>query len=227
MAAELSVALFFYRPIDYRMTVQLLLQGFAVGAVATFPLGAIGLICLQRILTQGPRSGVASATGIILGTALWCVVAVQGLGWLAERVNLSGVGIRLVLGSFLIFVAVRNLRHANDAPATDAGSRQMAGQFCSTFLISLPNPVTVITVTAVLAAFGIGGTRLGLGEACVFSVAVFAGGMTLWLLLARVLMSLRRRLGEDTTRRVRRALSWLTLVLGIGYLVSVLFVTRG
>lgn len=208
------------------MTTQLLLQGIAVGAVATFPIGAMGLVCLQRILTQGPRSGVASAAGIVLGTAVWCVIVVQGLNWLAERVNLNGIGIRVALGVFLIIVAVRNLRRREGEPVVDAGSRQMAGQFCSTLAFSLPNPITVITVTAVLAAFGIGGTRLGFGEACLFSLAVFAGGVVFWLLLARLLTVLRRRLGECTTRRVRRVLSWLTLCMGIGYLVSVLFVTR-
>jgi len=210
-------------PRDHIMTVPLLLQGFAVGAVATFPLGAMGLVCLQRILTQGPRAGVASASGIVMGTALWCVIVVQGLGWLAERVNLSGVGVRLALGGFLIFVAVRNLRRVDAVPVADAGSGQMFGQFCSTMLYSLPNPVTVVTVTAVLAVFGLGSTRLGLGEAWLFSLAVLIGGLVLWLVLARVLTRLRRRLGEDTTRQVRRVLSWCTLVLGTGYLVSVLF----
>lgn len=207
------------------MTTQLLMQGIAVGAVATFPIGAMGLVCLQRILTHGPRSGVASAAGIVLGTAVWCVIIVQGLSWLAERVNLNGIGIRLALGAFLIVVAVRNLRRREGAPVVDAGSRQMAGQFCSTLAFSLPNPITVITVTAVLAAFGIGGTKLSFGEACLFSVAVFAGGVMFWLILARLLTSLRRRLGEDTTRRVRRTLSWVTLFMGFGYLASLFFVT--
>lgn len=209
------------------MTAKLLVQALAVGAVATFPLGALGLVCLQRILTQGPRSGVASACGIILGTALWCVVVVQGLGWLEEHFNFSGVEVRLVVGIFLVFVAVRNLRRAETVTVVDAGSRQMAGQFFSTLAFSLPNPITIVTVTAVLAAFGIGGTRLGFGEACVFAVAVFIGGVMLWLLLARVLTLLRHRLGEHATRKVRRALSWLTLVVGVGYLLSILFVTRG
>src|ERR1043165_1404602 len=107
------------------MTVQLLLQGFAVGAVSTFPLGPIGVVCVQRILTLGPRSGLASALGIALGAAIWCLVVMLGLGWLAERVNLSSSLVRLLLGGFLIFVAVRNLRRVDAGPVSDANSLQM------------------------------------------------------------------------------------------------------
>lgn len=205
------------------MTVQLLLQGFAVGAVSTFPLGPIGVICVHRILTLGPRSGLASAAGIVLGAAIWCFVVVLGLGWMAERVNLSSALVRLLLGGFLIFVAVRNLRRTDAGPVSDADSRQMAGQFGSTLLFVLSNPTTVVTVTAVMAVFGVGRTRLNFMAACGLSLAVFAGGVMFWLLLARVLVLLRRRLGEDTTRRVRRAISWFALALGVGYVGSVFF----
>jgi putative LysE/RhtB family amino acid efflux pump len=205
------------------MTGQLLLQGLAVGAVSTFPLGPIGVICIQRILTLGPRSGLASALGIALGAASWCLVVMLGLGWLTERVNLNSAVVRLLLGGFLIFVAVRNLRRAEAGPVSDANSRQMAGQFGSTLLFVLSNPATVVTVTAVMAAFGVGRVRLDFMAACGLSLAVFAGGVMLWLVLARVLVLLRRRLGEDTTRRVRRAISWFALALGAGYVGSVFF----
>ena len=95
-----------------------------------------------------------------------------------------------------------------------------------TLALVLPNPLTLVTVAALLAAFGLGQTRMQWVAGTELAFAVFLGGVSLWLVLARVLTSLRDRIGADAAARVNQFVCFFALGLGIVYVASAAWTIR-
>jgi threonine/homoserine/homoserine lactone efflux protein len=203
------------------MTSQLFWQGYAVGLLAAIPLGPMGMVCLQRTLTQGRTAGLVSASGLTLAAALWCVAAAQGLsafaGFLAGRKTVC----MIALGGFLVVAGaiglVQGRRRIESPPVSSYGT--LAGHFFTSLAGVLFNPITFLTMTAVLAILGGSREGSGFGGMAWLAVAVFAGGMSVWLALTQGVTLMRDRLGKNGGLRVSLVLNGGILLLGIIYIV--------
>ncbi len=204
-----------------RMTPSFVWQGFIVGFLAAVPLGPMGMVCVQRTLAYGRLSGLVSACGLALAAAFWCVVAAQGLRSVAELVAGHETIFTLALGVFLLVAGAAGLARGGCpvAPLPRDGVGSLVGQFTSCFLGVAFNPITFVTMTAVLAILGGVGTRLGLNGAIGLAGAAFAGGMSVWLCLTQGIALMRERLGEGGGVWISRTLNGCLLVLGVVYIV--------
>jgi hypothetical protein len=159
---------------------------------------------------------------LTVALALWCVVALQGLsavgGLVAGREALLRVGLGLFLVAAGLQGMLRARRVAHDQPGMDPGT--LAAHFTSAFMGVVLNPVTFVTLTAVLAVLQVVSTPLSIPVAVGVSAAVFVGGMTMWIMLTHGLTALRERLGETACGRVNLALNLCILMLGLGYMAS-------
>ena len=54
-------------------------KGFSVGFMASIPLGPIGVMCIQRTLSKGHRSGVVSGLGAASADLIFAIIAVFSL----------------------------------------------------------------------------------------------------------------------------------------------------
>ena len=208
-------------PIPAEMTSQIIYQGFAVGFLAAIPLGPMGMICVQRTLSQGRLAGMISATGLTLAAAFWCVVAAQGLSVVASFVSGHETSAMVVLGGFLVAAGIGGLmkgrRKACGTSFNACGT--MAGHFVTSLVGVLLNPITFVTMTAVLAVLGGVQKNPGVQGLTWLAAAVFMGGMVLWVAITQGVTLLRNRLGESGGLRISQALNGCILVLGIIYLV--------
>jgi threonine/homoserine/homoserine lactone efflux protein len=195
--------------------------GFAIGCLAAIPLGPMGMVCIQRTLDHGRLSGLASAAGLTAGAALWCVVAARGLSTMAELFVGREAVFMIALGLFLVAAGIAGLRRATlcveRLPVQAYGS--LAGQVFSSFLGVLLNPVTFVTMTAVLAILGGVEANLGLQGLAGLAGAVFAGGMLVWFFITHSIGLMSKRLGQRGGIRLSKALNYCILGLGILYVI--------
>jgi threonine/homoserine/homoserine lactone efflux protein len=203
------------------MTPHLVWQGLAVGFLAAIPLGPMGMVCVQRTLARGRMAGLASACGLTLASAFWCVVAAQGLSRVTRLVAGHEMMLTVGLGLFLVAVGIWGMtrcgRTVEMGSGNDYGS--LAAQFVSSLLGVILNPVTLVTMTAVLAVLGGVQARLGVEGMAGLAVAVFLGGMTLWLGITQGVAFMGARLGESGGERLGRILNGCILALGVVYLI--------
>lgn len=203
------------------MTTKLLCQGFAVGMLAAIPLGPMGILCVRRTMAYGRISGLVSASGLTLAVALWCIVAVQGLSAVAQLMAGRELMFTASLGLFLIVAGTMGLlkvgRQTEPLDSTAYGS--FGSHFFSCLMGAVLNPVMFVTLTAVLALLGVGTVELSPQGILSLAVAVFAGGITLWICLTHVLTMTRERLGHFGCARINKTLNVCILILGIAYLL--------
>ena len=141
------------------MDISLFLRGLVIGFSIAAPVGPIGILCIRRTLADGRASGFLSGLGAATADALYGCVAGFGLTVVSAFLVDQRTWIQLIGGVFLLALGVRTLRSrpAERAAQASAG-RGLAGSYLSTLLLTLTNPMTIISFAGIFAALGVAET---------------------------------------------------------------------
>jgi threonine/homoserine/homoserine lactone efflux protein len=197
------------------MDLSLFLRGLLIGFSIAAPVGPIGILCIRRTLAEGRASGFLSGLGAATADALYGCVAGFGLTVVSAFLVDQRAWIQLIGGVFLLALGVRTLRSkpAERAAQASAG-RGLAGSYLSTLLLTLTNPMTIISFAGIFAALGVAETGGSLAEAAWLVAGVFAGSAAWWLLLSGGVGLMRDRIASGVLLWVNRASGAVLLAFG-------------
>ncbi len=185
----------------------LFLQGILLGFSIAAPVGPIGVLCIRRTLANGRLSGLVTGLGAATADAVYGAIAAFGLtaisGFLVAQQN----WLRLLGGAFLVYLGIRTLLSKPAAEPALAGSSTLAGDYASTFLLTLTNPLTILSFVAVFAGLGLATNGQSYGSAVGLVAGVFCGSALWWLTLSTAVSVLRNRFTP-------RSLRWVNIVSG-------------
>lgn len=189
-----------------------ILKGLLIGFSIAAPVGPIGVLCIRRTLAEGRAAGFVSGLGAATADALYGSIAGFGLAFLSSFLVSQGFWFRLVGGAFLLYLGVRTFlaRPADGSPGSPQGPvrRSLAGAYASTLLLTLANPMTILSFAAIFAGLGIGSQTPGdYLSAATLVLGVFAGSATWWFILSFAAGLLRSRFS-------RRGLAWVNRLSG-------------
>ena len=189
-----------------------LLKGLTVGLAIAAPVGPIGLLCIRRTISDGQRYGLAAGPGAATADACYGVIAGFGLTILSRFLVAQHFWLTLGGGVFLCYLGARTAlaRPPERAIAADPGS--LGGAFFSTLLLTLANPMTIMSFTAVFAGLGLG-SQPAYGLATALVAGIFLGSALWWLLLSSVTSLLRSRLRASWLRGV----NWVSALLLVAF----------
>lgn len=190
--------------------------GFSIAA----PVGPIGLLCIQRTLNGGRVQGFVSGLGAASADAIYGVVAALGLASLASFLTSVSFWVRLVGSLFLLFLGVRIFLSRPATTATKSSGSGLLASYGSTFLLTLANPMTILSFMAVFAGIGLASTSIGYIGASWTVVGVFLGSASWWLFLSAVTGLLRKRVTSIALLWVNRFAGLLLAGFAIYLLVS-------
>lgn len=185
------------------MTGSVFFDGILIGFSIAAPVGPIGVLCVQRTLAHGFTRGFLSGLGAACADAVYGVIGCAGAAAAAGISRTAADAAGLAGGTFLLWLGARMFR----VPGTESGpppSRGHAGAFLSAFLLTLSNPMTIVSFAAVFAGLGAAGNGAGAGGAAALIAGVFLGSASWWLFLGTVTARLGRGLGAGAMRVVSR-----------------------
>ena len=202
------------------METSLFFRGVLIGLAIAAPVGPVGVLCIRRSLAYGRASGFASGLGAATADALYGSIAAFGLTVVVDLLLDQRVTLQLVGGAFLIYLGLRTIFEKPRSlviipdvpPASDrkplrrtVSWRALGHDYGSTFLLTLTNPMTILSFAAIFA--GLGATTVTGGGILVVS-GVFIGSALWWLALSLVTGWLHGRLAEP------RFMQWTNWVSG-------------
>ena len=135
------------------MTVwALFIKGLGLGFSIAAPVGPIGVLCIQCTLKKGFPSGFFSGLGAASADLLYGALAAFGAMWLGSNLVQFQVPLRVVGGLVLIFMGVRAFLQQQTQEQTPASDKRgLLADYGSTFLLTLTNPITIFSFTAMYA----------------------------------------------------------------------------
>ncbi|QGX98109.1 LysE family translocator [Roseovarius faecimaris] len=198
------------------MTAAAFLAVVLIHLVAAMSPGPAFVVSVRLAASEGFRAAVALALGFGLGAALWAGAAMAGLALVFELVPQLFVGLKLLGGAFLIYIAIQTWRHAS-APLPDPGavtSRSVGAAFRLGLLTFLTNPKSAVFFGAVFVGLVPVETPLWTRAAL---IAVIFVNETLWYCLVARLFSLPRPRAAYARAKawVDRAFGGLIAIFGL------------
>jgi len=182
-------------------------RGAVLGFSIAAPVGPIGVLCIRRTLAEGRASGLATGLGAAAADGVYGAIAALGLTWITSILVRQQDWVRGFGGAFLLWLGIATLLARPSERAAEAGGRGAAGAFATTFVLTLTNPMTILSFVAVFAGLGLGAGVGSVHASLALVAGVVLGSAAWWLLLSAAVDRLRSRFDP-------RALVWVNRISG-------------
>jgi threonine/homoserine/homoserine lactone efflux protein len=185
------------------MEFSLPLRGIAAGLMIAAPVGPVNVLCIQRSLQKGWKSGLVSGFGAALVDTLYGGIAGFSISLVIEFLIREQNWIRLIGGFLLIAIGVAYyFRKPLSLEAESRGAEQ--SDFVSAFLLTATNPTTVLSFIAILAMLGQRQQQEPVWQTSLLVGGIFMGSMSWWIVLTGGASLLRDKVGAQSMRWLNR-----------------------
>jgi len=205
-------------------SLSLLARTFLIGIAVAAPVGAMGVLCIQRTLASGWRSGIATGLGIATADALYAGVAAFGIAAVSSAFVAWQTPLRLVGGGALVYLGVRSIVSARASTRCEEGPTGRAGHgslYMQAVGLTLTNPMTIMAFGAIFATAGLTAAPT-LASAAVATAGVALGSLSWWVALVAGVTLAKHGLGDRLVAWVTRASGVVIAGFGVAAIVSVL-----
>ena len=135
------------------LLIYIIIRGLAIGILVSATMGPNGVLCIQRTLKKGRRSGMATGLGASLSDLCYAILTGLGLSIVvdfieAHQAPLQIVG-SLVLTGFGLYLfrqnPARNIRKKLNQKSS------FTQDFASSYLLTLSNPLILLLLIGLFA----------------------------------------------------------------------------
>lgn len=159
------------------MDISFLIRGLIFGLSIAAVVGPMSVLCMQRTVHRGLLYGLVSGMGIATVDGVYGSIAGFGLTVIISFLFSLQLWIHLLGGLFLIYLGIRTVltKPAERAAAAKANASSLLGAYVSTLLLTLTNPLTILSFAVIFAGIGVGATRNSAPSATLVVLGVFLG----------------------------------------------------
>ncbi|HWB48391.1 MAG TPA: LysE family transporter [Stellaceae bacterium] len=164
------------------MLIGFLLKGLLVGIVIAVPVGPVGILCIRRTILDGRLAGLFSGLGAATADSVFGIIAGFGLTVISDSLFYYQDFLRVGAAAFLLYVGITALmsdpmsrRRSDDDP------HGLFGDFASTFVLTITNPVTILSFIAIFGAIGFTGEEATMTHAAILVAGVWGGSFLWWI----------------------------------------------
>ncbi|MFZ6676613.1 LysE family translocator [Undibacterium sp. Tian12W] len=183
---------------------DLFFKAVLIGLSIAAPVGPIGLLCIQRTLAYGMRTGFVSGMGAACADAVYGAIGAFGMVAITDYFVALSTPLAIAGAVFLAWMGGKLLLSKAQLVDQDVANKQTAiNTFLSIFMLTITNPMTIVSFIAVFAS--IAGPVAVHPSAAAFMVAgVFLGSALWWLILSGGVALIRKKISTTTMMRINR-----------------------
>jgi threonine/homoserine/homoserine lactone efflux protein len=186
-------------------------RGLMLGVVVAAPVGPVGLLCIKRTLQKGPMAGIATGGGAAVADGLFGAVAAFGVTAALGLLTGLEAEIRMIGGAILLIHAIVILiKPAVVNRLGESSTMNLIGSAVSGFFFTISNPITIIGVMAVVAAFA---GQPSYWQAATLTGGIFTGSLCWWFFLCGLTYLVRKHFSDRAIIWVNRGTAVLLLLL--------------
>lgn len=193
---------------------MLLLKSFILGFSVSAPVGPIGLLCIQRILSKGRTAGFITGLGAASANLIYASIAAFGFSYVSSFLVEQQLFLRIIGGIFLFYLGIKTFIKKPPTTGANLEGEGLFAMFLSTFVLMITNPVTILNFVAMFAGLGFEQSSASSLVAITFIIGVFLGAITWWFFLSYVISLFRNKIRPHLSK-VNKIAGLLIILLGI------------
>jgi len=198
------------------------LKGILIGLLIGVPAGAIGALCVQRMLSYGTKSGFITGFASSVVDCFYCAVGIFGISLVSDFMAKYESAITLCGGVLILFMGLTTLKKQPDPVEIREKKPPYVTMLLSAFGVGITNPAAILGFLLVFTYFGIGGNPSVLQGSFLIG-GVFIGTTIWWVLLAMLTGVLKRKFGENAHARLNKFFGVLMILFGILILTKAVY----
>jgi threonine/homoserine/homoserine lactone efflux protein len=202
------------------MDIVLFIQGIVAGFIIAAPVGPVGILCVQRTLSHGLLHGLAPGAGGAVADTIFGAVAAFGLTFIADVLIRNDTWMRLGGGILLLGLGIHGCLKKVSHVSAPSSVRGAMGDAISSFMLTITNPITILTFSPVFLAVGAVVAKDDRPAAWTLILGVLAGSCLWWVLLCLLASLFRRKLNSARMVLIHRVSAGLILFFGVIVLLS-------
>ena len=204
-------------------SILILGKGLLTGFLVALPPGAMAVVCIQRTLSQSPKSGLISGLGATAGNTISAIIATFFLGIVLPFIGRNFDILKIVFGVLLILLGVSVFikNPASQIRKSNVKKKEKHWRnFFSIFLIALANPAFILTYMAFFAFFEINKEHIDHFQGAWLICGVFTGTLLWWIIFVTFINHLRNRFHLRYILYLNKIAGAAVIILGI---IAILF----
>lgn len=207
------------------MDFYLLGKASVIGLLIAAPVGPIGLLCMQRTLSGGLKIGLMSGLGAASADAVYGAVGALGLTSVINLFTSLSEPLAIFGAIFLAWMGLGLLRTQKvKQAAVSKASTGVSKAFASTLLLTLANPMTMLSFVAIFAGLS-GNLSLTPETASTMVAGVFLGSAIWWLILSGTVALVRHKITDSFQVKISKGAGVILLCFAGWQVQSVLITT--
>ncbi len=191
---------------------EIFLRGLLIGITIAAPVGPIGVLCIRRTLSEGKLTGFLSGMGAASADMVYGAIAAYSVGAVTSFLIGNVFWLQLIGGCFLLYLGIKTFFEKPSEQASQANQSGLFGAYLSTFLLTITNPMTILSFAGIFAGtMSLGSTN----SPPILVSGVFVGSAAWWLTLSFGVGLMRERLGANHMLWINRISGLMIIVFGL------------
>ena len=207
------------------MPILLILKGLLIGIMVSVPIGPVGVVCIQRTINRGLKSGFVSGLGAASADTLYAIIACFGLGFLINFIQKQIYWIQFIGAIILILIAIK-IFYTNPAVEirnTKNKKVKPMEEYISIFFITLSNPSVFFIFIALLASLKVFTGKFSYLPGLFVISGIFGGAMLWWYILSNLVHKFRSKIKLKNIWWLNKIMAVMVFAFGVIVLVSLYF----
>lgn len=200
---------------ENKLVIEMFVKGLIIGLSIAAPVGPIGVLCIRRTLEYGKFIGFMSGLGTATADGLYGLIAGLGLTFITNFLVVQQGWIHLIGSVFLLYLGLKIFVSKPSKIVAKANGNNVFGAYASTFLLTITNPVTILSFLAIFSGIGISKMNGDTITSLVVVLGVFLGSALWWLILSGVTGILMNRMKNVPFNIVNRISGFIIVMFGL------------
>lgn len=199
-------------------------RGLAIGILISAPMGPVGILCIQRTLLKGRKTGFYTGIGAAISDLFYCILTGFGLSFIEEFLernkNIIQLAGSVVLIAFAIYLFKKNPASALKTPQEEAEQIIPHKNILGGFLFTFSNPLILFLIIGLFARFNFSIPEISFYYYIAGYVAIFFGCVLWWYFVTYLVNKLRAHFNLRSMWLINRIIGVIILLFAIVGIVT-------
>lgn len=191
---------------------MIIITGILAGFLLAVPIGPTGIVCIRRGITKGGLSALLTGFGAATADLLCAAVPAFGMILIINFITeyqdyfrLFSAVVLIILGIKIFLSKPRVCENGGliKCMAQKCTTHSLVGDYVSGFLITITNPITIISFSIVFTNFGF--KNFDYTFSLLLTAGVFIGSIIWWLSLISFTMFIKEKFNFGVLKIIDKA----------------------